>query len=97
MLIQGIFEFFGIAISKIFGNYENHVPTNKSLDELKEELISNLKNCLDKFNQDISKAINDLVSCTVSNIESSGFLTEIVTNPNYNGKHASKILKKFDK
>ena len=94
-LLLGIFAFFGSIISSLTKDYTEQIPTQKTLDELKEELQKELKLTMDIFNKDIMVAVDKLMNSTLAKIEASGFLTEIVTNPCYSGRLAKKEFKKL--
>ena len=94
-LLLKVFEFFGMTLIQLTRDYSSKVETKKSIDELRLELQENLLAITKAYEVDIKNAIDKLLSSTVQCIEKSGFFTEIVTNPQYNGRQASKEMKRL--
>lgn len=94
-LLLNIFAVFGINWKKLTGTYVEQIPNDKSIEEMRTELKKELEKVLKTFNDQVLISINSLVEDTVKKIEASDFMTEIVTNPCYSGKQASKELRKL--
>lgn len=94
-LILNVFKAFGVLIQKITGTYVEQVDSQLSLDELKSKLRQDLETILGLYNTAIEKAVNDLLTNTLTKIEASDFLTEVVTNPDITPRQASRDLRKL--
>ncbi|AUD62891.1 hypothetical protein BK010_04555 [Tenericutes bacterium MO-XQ] len=93
--LQEIFSFFGNIIISLTSDYTTQVHTTTSLEDLREALKIDLQNVINQFNLDIDEAVNKLLRDTLVKIENSGFLTEIITNPEISSRSAKREFEKL--